>query len=102
MLYAVAHSLYHGGSLPPHWRILGLNSLLSCGIIPNWGKDPIGIRPDTYPWELGGAESGCVCVCVCGWESGRRGLWGCNIVWVLNMVCDKCVTIGSWKKKVVI
>ena len=85
MLYAVAHSLYHGGSLPPHWRILGLNSLLSCGIIPNWGKDPIGIRPDTYPWELGGAESGCVCVCVCvcvyvqvgEWEAGAVRLQYC-------------------------
>ena len=81
MLYAVAHSLYHGGSLPPHWRILGLNSLLSCGIIPNWGKDPIGIRPDTYPWELGGAESGCVCVCVCVCvcAGGRVGGGGCEV-----------------------
>lgn len=65
MFYAVAHILYHRESLPPSWRILGMNSLLLWNIIPNWGKDPIGIRPEaTYPWELGGAESGFVCVCV--------------------------------------
>ena len=43
------------GNLPASAGDSGSVPLLSCGIIPNWGKDPIGIRPDTYPWELGGA-----------------------------------------------
>ena len=76
--------------MPPHWRILGLNSLLSCNIIPNWGKDPIGTRPDTYPWELGGTESCCVCVCVCVCVcacvcvGGRVGGGGCEVAILLG------------------
>lgn len=69
MFYAVAHILCHGESLPPSWRILGIKSLLPWNIIPNWGKDLIGVIPGTHPWELESTESGCVCVCVCG---GRK------------------------------
>lgn len=70
MLYAVTHTSRHRESLPPSWRILGMNSLLPWNFIPDWGKDPGGKRPGTCPGELGGAESGCVC----RWENGRWGL----------------------------